>query len=102
MAWTSDCPGASRRVGPTPPRRTLMVERPGRVEGKAAIVTGAGSTPGPGIGTGKAIAIALAREGAKVLLVDIHLERAEETLGMIEAEGGTAMVFGGDVRIAAD
>src|SRR5436190_16655348 len=79
-----------------------MVERKGRVEGKVAIVTGAGSTPGPGIGTGKATAVALAREGAKVLLVDIHPERAEETLGMIEGEGGTAVVFGGDMRTAAD
>ena len=44
-----------------------MVERArGRVEGKVAIVTGAGSTPGPGVGTGKATAIVLAREGANV------------------------------------
>ena len=41
-----------------------MVTRPGRVEGKVAIVTGAGSIPGPGIGTGKASAVVLAREGA--------------------------------------
>ena len=51
----------------------------GRVEGKVAIVTGAGSTPGPGVGTGKASAVVLAREGASVLLVDLHAERAEET-----------------------
>ena len=54
--------------------------RRGRVDNKAAIVTGAGSTPGPGSGTGKATAVALAREGARVLLVDIRPERAEETL----------------------
>ena len=63
-----------------------MVERPGRVEGKVAIVTGAGSTPGPGVGTGKASAILLAREGAKVLLVDVHPERAEETQKIIAEE----------------
>lgn len=79
-----------------------MVERTGRVEGKAAIVTGAGSTPGPGVGTGKAIAIALAREGASVLLVDLHPERAEGTLALIEAEGGKAQVFGADVTKSAD
>lgn len=73
-----------------------MVERPGRVEGKVAIVTGAGSTPGPGIGTGKASAIVLAREGARVLLVDVAPERAEETRALIEAEGGTAGVFAAD------
>ena len=37
-----------------------MGERAGRVEGKVAIVTGAGSTPGPGVGTGKATAVVLA------------------------------------------
>jgi NAD(P)-dependent dehydrogenase (short-subunit alcohol dehydrogenase family) len=79
-----------------------MVERQGRVEGKAAIVTGAGSTPGPGIGTGKATAVVLAREGASVLLVDIHAERAEETLRLIEEEGGKAEVFAADVTKAAD
>jgi NAD(P)-dependent dehydrogenase (short-subunit alcohol dehydrogenase family) len=78
-----------------------MVERAGRVEGKVAIVTGAGSTPGPGIGTGKASAIVLAREGASVLLVDLHPERAEETRRLIEEEGGKAEVFAADVSTAA-
>jgi NAD(P)-dependent dehydrogenase (short-subunit alcohol dehydrogenase family) len=73
-----------------------MKERAGRVEGKVAIVTGAGSTPGPGFGTGKAISISLAREGAKVLLVDLHPERAEETKRMIEDEGGVAVVHQAD------
>ena len=46
-----------------------MADRPGRLEGKVAIVTGAGSS-GPGIGNGKATSITFAKEGAKVLLVD--------------------------------
>ncbi len=79
-----------------------MVERRGRVEGKVAIVTGAGSTPGPGIGTGKASAVVLAREGASVLLVDLFPERAEETRELIEDEGGTARVFAADCTRAAD
>jgi NAD(P)-dependent dehydrogenase (short-subunit alcohol dehydrogenase family) len=79
-----------------------MPERVGRVEGKVAIVTGAGSTPGPGVGTGKASAIVLAREGAKVLLVDLRPERAEETLATIESEGGTARVFGADMTKTAE
>ena len=78
-----------------------MVQRAGRVEGKTAIVTGAGSTPGPGIGTGKASAVLLAREGARVLLVDLHPERAEETRDIIAKEGGTAEVFAADVTVAA-
>jgi NAD(P)-dependent dehydrogenase (short-subunit alcohol dehydrogenase family) len=81
----------------------MMVERTGRVEGKVAIVTGAGSTPGPGIGTGKATAIALAREGASVLLVDLVPERAEETRELIEKEGGgRCAVFAADATRAAD
>ncbi|MGI8329415.1 SDR family NAD(P)-dependent oxidoreductase [Actinomadura scrupuli] len=79
-----------------------MVERAGRVENKVAIVTGAGSTPGPGIGTGKATAVVLAREGASVLLVDLHPERAEETRRLIEEEGGKAVVFAADVTRAAE
>jgi NAD(P)-dependent dehydrogenase (short-subunit alcohol dehydrogenase family) len=79
-----------------------MVERAGRVDGKVAIVTGAGSTPGPGIGTGKATAVVLAREGASVLLVDLHADRADETRRMIEDEGGKAQVFAADVTSAAD
>jgi NAD(P)-dependent dehydrogenase (short-subunit alcohol dehydrogenase family) len=79
-----------------------MVQRAGRVEGKVAIVTGAGSTPGPGIGTGKATAVALAREGASVLLVDMFPDRAEETRKMIEEEGGKGEVFAADCTRAAD
>src|SRR5918912_923241 len=73
-----------------------MVGRAGRVEGKVAIVTGAGSTPGEGIGTGKASAIVLAREGGSVLLVDLFPERAEETKEIIDSEGGKCEVFAAD------
>ena len=38
-----------------------------------------------------------AREGARVLLVDAVLQRAEETLAMIVEEGGEASVFQADV-----
>ena len=78
-----------------------MTDRRPRLEGKVAIVTGAGSS-GPGVGTGKAIAILFAREGCSVLLVDNERARAEETLAEIEAEGGTASVFVGDVTRSAD
>lgn len=72
------------------------------MEGKVAIVTGAGSTPGPGVGTGRATAIVLAREGASVVLVDVLPERAEDTRRIIEEEGNTAHVFGGDVTRDGD
>jgi len=80
----------------------MVASRAGRLEGKVAIVTGAGSTPGPGIGTGKATAVVLAREGASVLLADLYPERAAETLAMIEEEGGKAKVRAVDVTKAAE
>ena len=78
-----------------------MRERKGRLEGKVAIITGAGSS-GPGVGNGKAAAVLFAREGARVLLVDAVLERAEETLAMIAEEGGEASVFQANVINAED
>ena len=76
-----------------------MSDRPGRLEGKVAIVTGAGSS-GPGVGNGKAASVLFAREGAKVLLVDINTDHAQETLELITAEGGDASVFQADVTNA--
>lgn len=73
----------------------------GRLAGKVAIVTGAGSR-GPGVGNGKAAAILFAREGAKVLCVDFVKERAEKAVGLILAEGGEAAPFAGDMTHAAD
>ncbi|EFC83206.1 SDR family NAD(P)-dependent oxidoreductase [Parafrankia sp. EUN1f] len=74
----------------------------GRLGGKVAVVTGAGSTPGPGMATGRGCAILLAREGARVVLADIDPDRATETQTIIEGEGGEAVVFGGDMTKAAD
>jgi NAD(P)-dependent dehydrogenase (short-subunit alcohol dehydrogenase family) len=73
-----------------------------RLEGKTAIVVGAGQTPGETIGNGRATAILFAREGAKVLLVDRNRESAEETQSMIEKEGGTAKAFEADVTLEAE
>ena len=78
-----------------------MQERQPRLQGKVAIVTGAGSR-GPGVGTGKAASILFAREGAKVLLVDLDLQHAEETLSTVKEEGGEASVFQADVSSGAE
>jgi len=51
----------------------------GRLEGKVAIVSGAGSV-GPGWGNGRATAVRFAEEGAKVFAVDKDAERLRETL----------------------
>jgi NAD(P)-dependent dehydrogenase (short-subunit alcohol dehydrogenase family) len=78
-----------------------MAERPPRLEGKVAIVTGAGSS-GEGVGNGKAASILFAREGAKVLLVDFQEDRARETLELIQEEGGVASTLQGDMTKLAD
>ena len=73
----------------------------GRLTGKVAIVTGAGSS-GPGMGNGKATAILFAREGARVLLADLHEDRARETLATIEEDGGVASTIEVDVTVEED
>ncbi len=74
---------------------------PGRLAGKVAIVTGAGSQDA-GIGNGRAIAILFAREGARVLLVDRRAEAAALTARMIADDGGEAHPFEADVTREAD
>ena len=69
----------------------------GRLDGKVAIVVGAGQTPGETIGNGRATALRFAQEGARVCLVDHHLESAEETLAMITNEGGEGFCVDADV-----
>ena len=78
-----------------------MKEGNSRLDGKVAIITGAGSS-GPGYGTGKATAILFAREGASVLLADRDLARAEETRKLIAEFGGVASVFQADVSSSED
>ncbi|MFZ6761707.1 MULTISPECIES: SDR family NAD(P)-dependent oxidoreductase [Acetobacterales] len=55
------------------------------LQGKVAIITGAGSRA-EGIGNGRAAAILLAQAGARVVLVDSNRAWAERTAQMIEAE----------------
>lgn len=70
-----------------------------RLKDKVAIVTGAGSV-GPGWGNGKAAAVLFAREGARVLAVDINPDAAEETRRIIVGEGGECAVQRTDVSKA--
>jgi NAD(P)-dependent dehydrogenase (short-subunit alcohol dehydrogenase family) len=66
------------------------------IAGKVAIVTGGGA-PDDGIGNGRAAALLLARSGAKVLVVDIEREPADQTVKMIADEGGAALAHIADV-----
>jgi len=72
-----------------------------RLEGKTALVVGAGSV-GPGWGNGKAAAVLFAREGANVLCVDLNEAAAQETVAMIRSEGGQAEPLQADATIEAD
>ena len=72
-----------------------------RLKGKVAIVTGAGSI-GPGWGNGKATAVLFAREGARVLAVDINVAGARETCDIIASESNEATAFRADVSAAGD
>ena len=80
-----------------------MVQLRPRLEGKVAIVTGGGARePEHLAGTGKAISVQLAREGARVLVVDQVLENARATVAAIQQEGGQASEYQGDVTSDAD
>jgi NAD(P)-dependent dehydrogenase (short-subunit alcohol dehydrogenase family) len=68
----------------------------GRLDGKVAIVTGAGSS-GPGWGNGKATATLFAREGASVFAVDMNPAALQETKDIIESESGQCASFVADV-----
>jgi NAD(P)-dependent dehydrogenase (short-subunit alcohol dehydrogenase family) len=73
-----------------------------RLQGKVAIVVGAGQTPGDTIGNGRAMSVLFAREGAKVMLVDRRLESAMETEAIIKKEGGEAFAFEADITKSED
>jgi 2-keto-3-deoxy-L-fuconate dehydrogenase len=67
-----------------------------RLDGKTAIITGAGS------GIGQAMAVLFAGQGARVAVLDVQAEAAEETVARIRGAGGTAQAFACDVTKAAD
>lgn len=73
-----------------------------RLKDKIAIVVGAGQTPGDTIGNGRAMSVLFAREGAKVVLVDINIGAAEETQKQIAAEGGESFPVRADVKNVDD
>ena len=73
-----------------------------RVRGKSAVVFGGGQTPGETIGNGRATAILLAREGARVLVVDRDIASAEESVRLIREDGGDGLAQAADIRSEED
>jgi len=73
-----------------------------RLQGKVAVVFGAGQSPGEGIGNGRAAAMRYAREGARVLCVDRHLDAAQATADLILGEGFDCVARAADVTREAD
>jgi NAD(P)-dependent dehydrogenase (short-subunit alcohol dehydrogenase family) len=68
----------------------------GRMQGKVALVTGAGS------GIGRATSLQLAAEGARVVAADISLAGAEETVAQLRAAGGEGRAVRCDVTVESD
>jgi NAD(P)-dependent dehydrogenase (short-subunit alcohol dehydrogenase family) len=67
-----------------------------RLAGRVAFITGAGK------GIGREAAQLFAREGARVVVADVDVPAAEETVSAIHAAGGEAVAVSGDVAVEAD
>ena len=85
-------PGIESEMNPRPISVGQNYKSAGKLAGKTAIITGGDS------GIGKSVAIYFAKEGADVVIVylDEHQD-AEETKGLVEAEGRRCLLFSGDV-----
>jgi NAD(P)-dependent dehydrogenase (short-subunit alcohol dehydrogenase family) len=87
-------PGLESQMDPRPDYGEETYRGSGRLEGKAAIITGGDS------GIGRAVALAFAREGADVLISYLEAEEsdAQETVRAVEESGKKAVPVAGDIR----
>ncbi len=67
-----------------------------KLEGKVALITGGAQ------GIGRAIVLLFAREGAKVVITDINVEKAQETCREVESLGQEGLAIGGSVADARE
>lgn len=86
-------PGIAAKLEPKPDHGEESYVGAGKLKGRKALVTGGDS------GIGRAAAIAYAREGADVAIAYLPSEEpdAQEVIGLIEAEGRTAVALPGDI-----
>jgi len=68
----------------------------GRLAGKVALITGAG------MGMGREASVLFAEEGARVVVADINVRAAAETVDLVKKAGGQAVAVTGDVAVEAD
>lgn len=84
-------PGIEAKMTPKPEAESPAYKACGKLEGKAALITGGDS------GIGRAVAIAYAKEGADVAIVYLNEhEDAEETRAQVEQEGCRCLLIAGD------
>jgi NAD(P)-dependent dehydrogenase (short-subunit alcohol dehydrogenase family) len=88
-----DVPGIESKMKPKPDYGENSYRGSGKLEGKAALITGGDS------GIGRAVALAFAREGADVLISYLNEESdAQETVRIIEKEGRKCIAISGDIQ----
>ena len=91
-AQSQQPPGIESKMDPRPDFGEESYQGSGRLQGKAALITGADS------GIGRAVALAFAREGAYILVSYWTEESdAQETVRLVEQAGRRAIAVGGDI-----
>lgn len=85
-------PGIEKDMRPKPAAKRPDYKGTGKLDGKAALITGGDS------GIGRSVAILFAREGADISIVYLNeYEDAQETKRLIEAEGRKCLLISGDI-----
>src|ERR1700686_414123 len=82
-------------LGLHPGQHTGMVNRPGRLDGKVALITGAGN------GMGRVASLRFASEGARVVVADAVEAAGEAPVDSVRSSGGVATFTPVDVADAA-
>ncbi len=87
-------PGSAKDLNPPADYGEHTYKGSGKLEGRAALITGADS------GIGRAVALCFAKEGADILFLHLPEEQedADETVRLVKAAGRKAIAVPGDIR----